>query len=150
MMGALFCSCQLPPVAAAAAKRTHHHHLHQHLSLVIQSSHEQRSSCKFNISTWPQSIALHALAAALSFGLVLTPTPPCTAAESTFLQIAPPPAELCQEEDDQQTTEIAPQSVTNEGIVQEAWEIVNESFLDAGQHRWSPEKWMVKHPLFFF
>ncbi|RWR96140.1 carboxyl-terminal-processing peptidase 1, chloroplastic isoform X1 [Cinnamomum micranthum f. kanehirae] len=148
MMGALFCSCPLPPVAAAAAKRTHHHHhhhLHQHFSLVIQSSHEQRSSCKFNISTWPQSIALHALAAALSFGLVLTPTPPpCTAAESPSLQIAPSPTELCQEEDDQQTPEIAPQSVTNEGIVQEAWEIVNESFLDAGQHRWSPEKWMQK------
>ncbi|XP_023542920.1 carboxyl-terminal-processing peptidase 1, chloroplastic [Cucurbita pepo subsp. pepo] len=31
--------------------------------------------------------------------------------------------------------------VTNEDIVQEAWEIVNDSFLDAGHHRWSPEAW---------
>ncbi|XP_022994793.1 carboxyl-terminal-processing peptidase 1, chloroplastic [Cucurbita maxima] len=31
--------------------------------------------------------------------------------------------------------------VSNEDIVQEAWEIVNDSFLDAGHHRWSPEAW---------
>ncbi|XP_038894566.1 carboxyl-terminal-processing peptidase 1, chloroplastic isoform X2 [Benincasa hispida] len=30
---------------------------------------------------------------------------------------------------------------TNEDIVQEAWEIVNDSYLDAGRHRWSPESW---------
>lgn len=32
---------------------------------------------------------------------------------------------------------------TNEDIVREAWEIVNDSFLDAGRHRWSPEAWKV-------
>lgn len=35
---------------------------------------------------------------------------------------------------------------TNEDIVREAWEIVNDSFLDAGRHRWSPEAWKVKLP----
>lgn len=144
MMGALFYSCPLPPVVAAS-RRTYHHHL---ISSSILSSKEYSFSCKFVIPTWPQSIALHALAAALSFGFVFSPPPPpCTAVESPSLQIPPPSTELCQEEEDaQQTPEIAPQSVSNERIVQEAWEIVNESFLDAGHHRWSPEKWMVKHP----
>ena len=27
--------------------------------------------------------------------------------------------------------------------MEEAWEIVNDSFLDAGRHRWSPETWQV-------
>lgn len=36
---------------------------------------------------------------------------------------------------------------TNEDIVREAWEIVNDSFLDAGRHRWSPEAWKVWTPL---
>lgn len=35
-------------------------------------------------------------------------------------------------------------SVTNEGIVEEAWQIVNDSFLDTGRHRWSPDSWLEK------
>uniref|UniRef100_A0A6N2KKA5 PDZ domain-containing protein n=1 Tax=Salix viminalis TaxID=40686 RepID=A0A6N2KKA5_SALVM len=38
----------------------------------------------------------------------------------------------------------APQVVTNEGIVEEAWEIVNDSFLDSGRRRWTPQTWQQK------
>ncbi|CDP17322.1 unnamed protein product [Coffea canephora] len=35
--------------------------------------------------------------------------------------------------------------VTNEGIVEEAWEVVYDSFLDTtNRHRWSPETWLQK------
>ncbi|KAJ4976439.1 hypothetical protein NE237_001545 [Protea cynaroides] len=40
--------------------------------------------------------------------------------------------------------ETAPELVSNEAIVEEAWEIVNDSFLDVGKHRWSPERWLQK------
>ncbi|XP_057821751.2 carboxyl-terminal-processing peptidase 1, chloroplastic isoform X2 [Cryptomeria japonica] len=32
--------------------------------------------------------------------------------------------------------------VTNEGIVEEAWRVVNENFFDARHHKWSPESWL--------
>lgn len=35
-------------------------------------------------------------------------------------------------------------AVTNEEIVEEAWEIVNEGFLDTDRHRWSPDSWLVR------
>jgi hypothetical protein len=36
------------------------------------------------------------------------------------------------------------EAVTNEQLVEEAWEVVNEGFLpDAGSRPWSPELWMV-------
>lgn len=33
--------------------------------------------------------------------------------------------------------------MTNEEIVEEAWQIVNDSFLETGGHRWSPDSWLV-------
>ncbi|KAJ1426199.1 Tail specific protease [Sesbania bispinosa] len=38
----------------------------------------------------------------------------------------------------------APEVVTNEGLVEEAWQIVNDSFLDTGRHRWSQDTWQLK------
>uniref|UniRef100_A0A7N0SWL5 Uncharacterized protein n=1 Tax=Kalanchoe fedtschenkoi TaxID=63787 RepID=A0A7N0SWL5_KALFE len=39
----------------------------------------------------------------------------------------------------------APGVVSNEGVVEEAWRIVNETFLNAaGRRRWSPEAWLEK------
>ncbi|OAE34608.1 hypothetical protein AXG93_167s1190 [Marchantia polymorpha subsp. ruderalis] len=32
--------------------------------------------------------------------------------------------------------------VTNESVVEEAWEVVNENFLDARRHSWSAEDWL--------
>ncbi|XP_011045312.1 PREDICTED: carboxyl-terminal-processing peptidase 1, chloroplastic isoform X2 [Populus euphratica] len=54
---------------------------------------------------------------------------------------------LCREEEIQQDFKVeseAPQVVTNEGIVEEAWEIVNDSFLDSGRRRWTPQSWQQK------
>lgn len=56
-----------------------------------------------------------------------------------------PQSELnCREDaefiDDKATGE----AVTNEEIVEDAWKIVNESFIDTGRHRWSPESWLVR------
>lgn len=55
----------------------------------------------------------------------------------------PSPADVCQEEA-AAGNEVSSASVTNEDIVEEAWEVVNESFIgDAGHRAWSPEKWLV-------
>ncbi|KAL2614057.1 hypothetical protein R1flu_025749 [Riccia fluitans] len=34
--------------------------------------------------------------------------------------------------------------VTNESVVEEAWEVVNENFLDARRHSWSADDWLKK------
>ncbi|KAL3678777.1 hypothetical protein R1sor_021733 [Riccia sorocarpa] len=34
--------------------------------------------------------------------------------------------------------------VTNESIVEEAWQVVNENFLDARRHSWSAEEWLKR------
>jgi carboxyl-terminal processing protease len=54
-------------------------------------------------------------------------------------------SELCREDERVAKAETRPEVVTNEGIVEEAWEIVNESFIDTGRHRWSPQTWLVMH-----
>ncbi|KAL8227781.1 hypothetical protein R6Q57_015365 [Mikania cordata] len=54
----------------------------------------------------------------------------------------------CREEDKQieneKRFENAPELVTNEEIVKEAWEIVNDSFLGTDRNRWSPQSWLQK------
>ncbi|KAL2343217.1 hypothetical protein Fmac_004502 [Flemingia macrophylla] len=74
------------------------------------------------------------LGAALSFGLIFShPSPPVAALEPCR-QVEPL----------QQTLQIAPEVVTNEGLVEEAWQIVNDTFLDTGRHRWSQDAWQLK------
>lgn len=52
--------------------------------------------------------------------------------------------EYCQEDGDVEAeADTSPGVVSNEGIVEEAWEIVNDSFLDT-RNRWSPDKWLDK------
>ncbi|KAI3744072.1 hypothetical protein L1987_57144 [Smallanthus sonchifolius] len=87
--------------------------------------------------------------AALSFNLIffspLSPLPPPSiASDSTS-----PVVQLeCREEDqrreDEKRFENAPELVTNEEIVKEAWEIVNDSFLGTDRSRWSPQSWLQK------
>ncbi|KAL3520194.1 hypothetical protein ACH5RR_018343 [Cinchona calisaya] len=53
----------------------------------------------------------------------------------------------CREEEEQEERTVisTPQVVSNEGIVEEAWEIVHDSFLDTtNRRRWSPETWLQK------
>ena len=38
----------------------------------------------------------------------------------------------------------AVEEVSNESVVQEAWQVVNENFLDARQHLWSADEWLVR------
>ncbi|CAI0424472.1 unnamed protein product [Linum tenue] len=90
---------------------------------------------------------------ALSFSLVLS-SPASATLESAPLQ-APSPAplsEYCREEaaassegaDQRAVVEAGRRVPTNQRIVEEAWEIVNGSFLDVGRHSWTPESWQHK------
>ncbi|EEF42716.1 Carboxyl-terminal-processing protease precursor, putative [Ricinus communis] len=97
-------------------------------------------------TTWARKTFLGALTGVLSFNLLLS-SPFSLASQSPYpqLQLPSPPnnssIEQCQE---QEQVEQNQESVTNEGIVEEAWQIVNDSFLDAGRHRWTPQSWQQK------
>jgi carboxyl-terminal processing protease len=56
----------------------------------------------------------------------------------------PQPPEVCRNGGAPVEEEVRGETVTNEQLVEEAWEVVNESFLpDAGSRPWSLEMWMV-------
>lgn len=38
------------------------------------------------------------------------------------------------------------EAVTNESVVEEAWQVVHENFLDARHHSWSADAWLVCRP----
>ncbi|KAM4112153.1 hypothetical protein ACJW30_05G119200 [Castanea mollissima] len=100
-----------------------------------------------NSISWTKKTIITALSGALSFGLVFSP--PCSLAlESPTIQSPPPSpppsSEYCREDEQVLKAESGPELVTNAGIVEEAWEIVNDSFLDTGRHRWSPQTWQEK------
>lgn len=57
--------------------------------------------------------------------------------------ISPPSPEICRDVEREDRADTGPEVVTNEGIVEEAWQIVYDSFLDTGRHRWSQESWQV-------
>ncbi|KAK7247235.1 hypothetical protein RIF29_42113 [Crotalaria pallida] len=78
------------------------------------------------------------LGAALSFSLLFS-FPSAIALEATPL----PSTQTCRDADTQEE-EMLPEVVTNEGLVEEAWQIVNEAFLDSATHRWSQDTWQVK------
>ncbi|KAM0938166.1 putative processing peptidase [Dioscorea sansibarensis] len=91
-----------------------------------------------NTSRCFERLLLRGIAGALS--CVLFASPPSLAASSSSFSPPPPPSEICWE--DKVFKEEPPESLTNEGLVEEAWEVVNESFL--GNTSWSPEKWLEK------
>lgn len=86
-----------------------------------------------------------ALSGALSLGLLFSP--PSIAAESSLARTTKsgPSVEYCREEEAKEDdgAGAVPERVTNERIVEEAWDIVNESFLGTGRRRWSPEAWQA-------
>ncbi|KVH97440.1 Interphotoreceptor retinol-binding [Cynara cardunculus var. scolymus] len=87
--------------------------------------------------------------AALSFNLLffspLSPLPPPSIASDFTPSVF---QSECREEDqrreEERRFERAPELVTNEEIVKEAWEIVNDSFLGGDRNRWSPQSWLQK------
>lgn len=91
---------------------------------------------------WAKKALVGAQGGALSLGLLLS-SPSSLAIESPSPPTVP---EYCREDEGDVIAEPgAPEPVaTNEGIVEEAWEIVNDSFLDTGGRSWLPENWKVR------
>lgn len=95
------------------------------------------------------------MAGTLSFGLLITVPSPFTsfgeaeaeeatevAVGSKRVPIQTRSKDICKEEEVEEV-KLGGGIVTNEEIVEEAWEVVNENFLDAGNRGWTPENWMV-------
>ncbi|KAI5670772.1 hypothetical protein M9H77_11136 [Catharanthus roseus] len=94
----------------------------------------------------------------LSLSLLFSSPPPSLASIPLFqfpLQLATfsspavsfpePSSSSCHEDEKQEETTNASQVVTNDSVVEEAWQIVYDSFLDtSSRHRWSPENWLKK------
>ncbi|XP_004295422.1 PREDICTED: carboxyl-terminal-processing peptidase 1, chloroplastic [Fragaria vesca subsp. vesca] len=94
---------------------------------------------------WAKKALVGALGGALSLGLLVSSPSSSLAIESP--SPSPPSVpEYCREDEGDVIAEPgAPEPVaTNEGIVEEAWEIVNDSFLDTGGRSWLPENWKMK------
>ena len=111
-------------------------------SIPFQQPQISNSKPSFLIPNWTNKTLIGLLSGALSFGLLTSsPSYSSLALESpSQLQL-----EYCREQDLVEDLGSESEVVTNEGIVEEAWEIVNESFLDTSRfHRWSPETWQVK------
>ncbi|XP_010538514.1 PREDICTED: carboxyl-terminal-processing peptidase 1, chloroplastic isoform X2 [Tarenaya hassleriana] len=111
-------------------------------------------------NNWAKKSVIGALTGALSFTLVFS-SPLSSFAIDPYLSLKPPsppdsslnylkPApENCRDEEDAESEQprdddVRPEFVTDEDIVQEAWQIVNDAFLDTGRHSWTPETWQKK------
>ncbi|XP_065044699.1 carboxyl-terminal-processing peptidase 1, chloroplastic-like isoform X2 [Musa acuminata AAA Group] len=147
------CSLPLPPPAPRTPPRTQplsmaYSPYSINCTLGIKSRKQQVDDPGKGISRCFQNILLRAVAGALSFSLVASLSLFDAAAVEIPSQVdlPPPTSDLCREDDGEMaSTDVLPESITNEGLVEEAWEVVNESFLpDAGGRSWSPEKWMQK------
>lgn len=99
-----------------------------------------------NSGNWVNKTLIGVVSGALSLGLLVIP-PTSIALEASSIQSPPSSSSsgYCREEElvEERAEAGSDSVVTNEGIVEEAWEIVNESFLGAGRHRWSTEDWQV-------
>ncbi|XP_050231309.1 carboxyl-terminal-processing peptidase 1, chloroplastic [Mercurialis annua] len=105
------------------------------------------SNLKNPDTNWPKKTLLGAATGILSFNLLLSSPffslASSVSSQSPFLQLPSPPSEQCQEQEGEEL-EQNKESFSNEGIVEEAWQIVNDGFLDSGRHRWTPESWKQK------
>lgn len=108
---------------------------------------------------WPHKTLVGALTGAVSFSLLIS-SPSSIALDSASVPPSPSShssaTDYCRQDDDTEAmSETAPELVTNEAIVEEAWNIVNDSFLDSSRRRWSSDIWKVNLslplslPLFF-
>ncbi|CAL9122172.1 unnamed protein product [Musa textilis] len=147
------CSLPLPPPGPPTPPRTQPVSVASspysiNCTLGIKSRKQHVDDPGRGISRCFRNILLRAVAGALSFSLAASLSLfDAAAVEIPSLVDRPPPtSDLCREDDGEMaSTDVLPESITNEGLVEEAWEVVNESFLpDAGGRSWSPEKWMQK------
>lgn len=104
-----------------------------------------------NAINWPPqkrtpSLIGAALTGALSFSLLFSSPTPSIATAFDSPSPPPPPSSYCREDEveEDRPPETAPNLVTNQDIVEEAWQIVNDGFLDTSTHRWSPQSWLQK------
>jgi hypothetical protein len=88
---------------------------------------------------FPDALRAAAAAAAVSLSLIYG-----NGVGAAFAASAAQPTEVCRNGGAEMVEEVRAEAVTNEQLVEEAWEVVNESFLpDAASRPWSPEMWMV-------
>ncbi|GAV79583.1 PDZ domain-containing protein/Peptidase_S41 domain-containing protein [Cephalotus follicularis] len=80
-------------------------------------------------TNWAKKTLINALTGALSLGLIVS----SPALES----LSPPNCPHVEAEEPHLV-------VTNEGIVEEAWQVVNDTFLDTTRHRWTQQTWQLK------
>ncbi|XWS19790.1 hypothetical protein CRYUN_Cryun31cG0046600 [Craigia yunnanensis] len=106
-------------------------------------------------AVWAKKTLITALTGAISLTLLVSSPSHSLSLDSLSFQpprlpqFSNPLPDRCTEEEQKQEqeedkVELKPEFVTNEEIVQEAWQIVNDSFLDTGRHRWSPQSWQQK------
>ncbi|KAL6992315.1 Carboxyl-terminal-processing peptidase 1, chloroplastic [Sarracenia purpurea var. burkii] len=133
-MRVLLCNYPAFPAASLAPSST---------TLITHCKTPNLVTTTTNSFSWPQKTLIGVLTGSLSL-VLLTYSPSSLALESHLAQSQPSSTEYCREEQVQQRSEMSPDLASNEAIVKEAWEIVNDSFLDAGRHRWSPESWLQK------
>ncbi|XP_078439287.1 peptidase S41 family protein isoform X2 [Wolffia australiana] len=113
----------------------------------ISCSSCRRSEELVNPLRWPVLEAVrHGVAgAAICFSLITSSlgSPPAVMADAVLDSSVP---QQCAEQEPRERLfeERSSTEVTNEEIVEEAWEVVNDSFLDAENRGWSPEKWMKR------
>ncbi|CAL4948306.1 unnamed protein product [Urochloa decumbens] len=89
---------------------------------------------------FPDALRAAAAAAAVSLSLLTG-----NAVGAVVPVAAAQPTEVCREGVTAVVEEVRAEAVTNEQLVEEAWKVVNESFLpDAGSRPWSPEMWMQR------
>uniref|UniRef100_A0A1D1YIU2 C-terminal processing peptidase n=1 Tax=Anthurium amnicola TaxID=1678845 RepID=A0A1D1YIU2_9ARAE len=155
----LSCRTPAPPLPpprqrAAASAVASHYPRSRHRRISCSCGHSSAGSS--DSSGWPSwQVVLRAVAgAAISFSLLtsslpLSPDAVAAAADATAAVQLPPasaPSKHCsgEEEPGAASEGREPYVVTNKDIVEEAWEVVNESFLDVGDGGWSPEKWLQK------
>nr|ACG26821.1 carboxyl-terminal-processing protease precursor [Zea mays] len=89
---------------------------------------------------FPDTLRAAAAAAAVSLSLIYG-----NGVGAAFAASAAQPMEVCRNGGAEMVEEVRAEAVTNEQLVEEAWEVVNESFLpDAASRPWSPEMWMQR------
>ncbi|PPR83601.1 hypothetical protein GOBAR_AA37118 [Gossypium barbadense] len=134
-MRILLCNCNSPP------------------SLSLTPPQKPPPSLFPAAAVWTKKTLITALSGALSLTLLVSSPSPALSSDSPPFQPPRPPQlstplpDRCNEEEEEQLQNkvvLKPEFVTNEEIVQEAWQIVNDSFLDTGRHRWSPQSWEQK------
>lgn len=98
-----------------------------------------KSDSSQKVPSISQTLSSTLISLALSLGLFCAAPSHSIALESTT-----PQQELnCREDDDYVDDRLTGEAVTNEEIVEEAWQIVNDSFIDTGRHRWTTDLWLV-------